>query len=169
MAYHLGPNAQDESWTLTLTHASPDKVHVRFRLAGSKTGPDGEGENDRDFVSTSGRITILADDWGTAVRARKPTTEPQVLQPLAQQAQLVWHVVPDSMDTVYGDPTWRESKDYYVGQPYTYVTIADGLPCGLHELTLTPLGEKANEPFVIMGIDVHRPPMARDVAEGTQP
>ena len=161
MAYHLGANAQEETWTLAYTHASPDKLHVRFRLTGSKTGPDGEGENDRDFVSKSGRITILADDWGTAVRTRKPSTEPQVLQPLQQQAQLVWHVMPDSMDTVYGDPTWRANADYYVGMPYSYVTIADGLPCGAHELTLTPLGEKANEPFVIMGIDVHRPPMAQ--------
>ena len=169
MAYHLGPGAQEETWTLTYTHASPDKVHVRFKLTGSKTGLDGEGENDRDFISKSGRITILADDWGTAVRGRKPTSEPQVLKPLPQQAQLVWHVMPDSMDTVHGDPTWRESKDYYVGQPYTCVTIADGLPCGPHELTLTPLGEKPNEPFLIMGIDVHRPPMARDVSEVTQP
>ena len=123
MAYHLGPNAQEETWTLTCTQASPDKVHVRFKLTGSKTGPDGEGENDRDFVSKSGRITILADDWGTTVRGRKRTTEPQVLKPLARQAQLVWHVMPDGMDTVHGDPTWRESKDYYVGQPYSYVTI----------------------------------------------
>jgi hypothetical protein len=53
--------------------------------------------------------------------------------------------------------------------PYTYVTIADGLPCGPHELTLTPLDEKPNSPFVIMGIDVHRPPMARNASEVTQP
>ena len=166
MAYHLGANAQEETWTLTYTHASTDKVHVRFRLTGSKTGPDGEGESDRDFTSKSGRITVLADDWGTAVRSvRRQSTEPRVLEPLRQQAQLVWHVVPDSMDTVYGDPTWRADTDYYCGQPYTYVMIADGLSCGPHELTLTPLGEKATEPFVIMGIDVHRPPMARR-AEG---
>jgi hypothetical protein len=170
MAYHLGANAQEETWTLTETHASDDKVHVRFHVAGSKTGPDGEGESDRDFVSKSGRVTILADDWSTTVRSvRRQSPEPRVLQPLQQQAQLVWHVVPDSIDTVYGDPTWREANDYYSGQPYTYVTVVDGLPCGPHELTLTPLGEKANEPFVIMGIDVHRPPMARDVSEVTRP
>jgi hypothetical protein len=162
MAYHLGANAQAETWCMTYTHASSDKVHVRFRLTGSKTGPDGEGESDRDFVSSSGRIAILADDWGATVQSvRRQAAEPRVLEPLPKQAQLIWHVLPDGMDTVHGDPTWRRENDYYVGQPYTYVTIADGLPCGPHELTLTPLGEKPSEPFVILGIDVHRPPMAR--------
>jgi hypothetical protein len=55
--------------------------------------------------------------------------------------------------------------------PYRYVTIADGLPCGVHELTLIPM-DKPNPPwnaFVLSGIEIHRPPLARDAADCTQP
>ena len=50
------------------------------------------------------------------------------------------------------------------------VTIADGLPCGLHELTLAPVQDRdPSRMFVISGVEVHRPPLARDVAEATKP
>ena len=167
MAYHIGKDMQEETWVLTLTHASADKSHVRFRLTGSKTGLDGEGENDRDFVSNSGRITILTSDWGGDVRtppgikAAKP-----VLAPLKKPLQIVWHIVPDGRDTVLCDPDLPPGNDWYSGMPYSYVTIADGLPCGTHELTLTPLGDIGpHNSFLISGVEVHRPPLARDASE----
>ena len=34
---------------------------------------------------------------------------------------------------------WVQDTDYYSGWPYDYVTVADGLPGGIHELTVTPV------------------------------
>ena len=168
MTYHFGKNAREETWAISFTHVTADKKHARFKLSGSKTGPDGEGDTDHDFTSASGRIFIAADDWCRQSEKVSPDTPVKLdWQPLSESRQLVWHVLLAGMDTVYGDPAWRPDTDYYCGQPYTYVTIADGLPCGPHELTLTPLGEPANAAFIIMGIDVHRPPMARSAESGS--
>ncbi len=170
MTYHLGKNVQDETWALSFTHVTADKKHARFKLSGSKTGPDGEGDTDHDFSSASGRIFIAADDWGRPSEKVPPDPLANLdWQPLAEPRQLVWHVLPDSLDTVHCDPTWRPDTDYYCGQPYRYVTIADGLPCGPHELTLMPLDGDPDKPFVIMGIDIHRSPLARDASECTMP
>lgn len=169
MAYHLGKDMQEETWELTLTHASADKLHVRFRLTGSKTGFDGEGENDRNFVSKSGRITILTTDWGESA-VKRGDAAPGALEPLKRPLQVVWHIVPDGRDTVWCDPALPPNNDWYSGMPYSYVTIADGLPCGPHELTLTPLGDaNPHNVFVISGVEVHRPPLGRDASENTMP
>ena len=177
MGYHLGKDAQQETWTLTFTHVSTDKdmLHSRFVVVGSKTGPDGEGDTDHDFVSTSGRISIDREDWFKAYEAKQDLNRMAASQPASQptlaaapadkQAQLVWHVLPDSMDTVQCPPMPTEKIEWY-SRPCAYVTIFDGLPCGLHELTLTPRG---GAPLGVLGLDVHRPPMARDAQENTQP
>jgi hypothetical protein len=177
MACHIGKNMQEETWVLTLTHASTNspnvRLNVRFTLTGSKTGFDGEGENDRDFVSKSGRITILTSDWGDEVRPAGKGVPAPVLEPLERPQQIVWHILSDSMDTVCNPPAGDlpQGNDWSSGMPYRYVTIADGLPCGVHELTLIPM-DKPNPPwnaFVLSGIEIHRPPLARDAADCTQP
>ena len=178
MAYHIGKNMQEETWTLAITHGNADEdkskantTHVRFKLSGSKTGPDGEGENECKFVSKSGRITILTSDWGTEVKPADPTKPaPAALEPLKTPFEMVWHIVPDSLDTIAPKNVWAKDRDYYSGMPYDYVTVADGLPCGIHELTLIPMEVAApNNKFIISGIEAHRPPLARDTAECTSP
>ncbi|WP_375427116.1 SGNH/GDSL hydrolase family protein [uncultured Sphingomonas sp.] len=52
-----------ERWTATLTGISPRQDRFHFNLAGAATGPDGDGDSDRDFVSPSGRVRIDASDW----------------------------------------------------------------------------------------------------------
>ena len=95
---------------LRFTHVTADKKHARFKLSGSKTGPDGEGDTDHEFNSASGRIFIAAHDWGRPSE-KVPPDPPAKLdwQPLAEPRQLVWHVLPDSLDMVLairrGDPT----------------------------------------------------------------
>jgi hypothetical protein len=170
MGYHLGKNVQKETWTLTFTQVSTDKdmLHSRFVVAGSITGPDGEGDTDHDFVSTSGRISIDREDWFKAWEAKRDLARMAASQPASQptmaaapsekQAQLVWHIFPDSMDTVQCPPLPPEKLEWY-SRPCAYVTIFDGLPYGPHELTLTPRGLA---PLGILGLDVHRPPMARE-------
>lgn len=175
MTYHTGKAMQQETWVLTVTHGNADadkkkaNQRVRFKLTGSRTGFDGEGQNDKKFVSNSGRITILPTDWTTAV---KPVDEkgPQPdMQPFAKPVQMVWHILPDGLDTIAARNAWIKDTDYYSGMPYEYVTVADGLPCGVHELTLSPLPDEKipNLPFVISGVEAHRPPLARDVSERT--
>ena len=174
MTYHTGANMQAETWLLTLTEGNADadekkaNQRVKFRLVGSKTGFDGEGRNDRTFTSNSGRITILPSDWMTEQEApdiQKPAPE---MKPFANPPQIVWHILPDSLDEVPEGRGWQKEPDYYVGQPYEYVTVADGLPCGVHELTLIPIPDpNPTRAFTIVGVDVHRPPLARDAPERT--
>lgn len=53
-----------ETWRLTfLEGTSPDGKPICYRVDGSRTGFDGEGRSDRDFVSKSGRVTIKASDF----------------------------------------------------------------------------------------------------------
>ena len=174
MTYHTGKNMQAETWLLTLMEGSVDSDpkkanrYVKFKLAGSKTGFDGEGRNDKNFVSNSGRITILTTDWQEAMNPPDPKTPPLVMQAFTNQPQTVWHILPDGIDVLAAKDVWAKDTDYYSGQPYDYVTVADGLPCGVHELTLSPLPNERNHPFTIAGVEVHRPPLARDVSEQTR-
>jgi hypothetical protein len=56
-----------------------------------------------------------------------------------------------------------------MGQAYDYLTVADGLPLGVHELTLVPIPDaNPNNAFLFLGVDIHRPPLARDAEELTQ-
>jgi hypothetical protein len=104
------------------------------------------------------------------------------MKALEQPYGFVWHILPDSMDTVFCRterdakhggmiiPDFPKQVDWCGGMPYDYVTIADGLPCAVHELTLTPVEMPGpNNQFIISGIEVHRPPLARDVSEWTVP
>jgi hypothetical protein len=94
---------------------------------------------------------------------------PPVMQAFPTHPQLVWHILPDGVDTVPPGPGWVEATDYYSGQPYHYVTVADGLPCGIHELTLIPVPDpNPNKRFEISGVEVHRPPLARDASGQTR-
>ncbi len=177
MTYHIGKAMQEETWVLTVTHgnadADPKKANqrVRFKLTGSKTGPDGEGQSERKFVSNSGRITILPTDWTTALNPVGEKDPQSNMQPFAKPVQIVWHIFPDGLDTIAAKNVWIKDADYYSGMPYDYVTVADGLPCGVHELTLLPLSDEKNTnlPFVISGVEAHRPPLARDTSETTKP
>jgi len=174
MTYHTGENMQEETWVLTLTEGNADadpkkaNLRVKFRLVGSRTGFDGEGQNDRKFVSRSGRITILPTDWSTAVQSASDKEPPPIMQPFAKPPQIVWHIMLDGCDVVPSGPGWVQDTDYYSGWPYEYVTVADGLPGGIHELTVTPVPDpNPHRAFIISGVDVHHPPLARDVSEHT--
>jgi len=168
MTYHTGTNMQEETWVLAITAANADEdpkkanLRLKFRLTGSKTGFDGEGQNDRKFVSTSGRITILPSDWETTIAPPKPEETAPVMSVIDKPVQWVWHILPDGLDAVSDGPGWVKDTDYYSGQPYEYLTIADGLSCGIHELTLTavPDGNRFKQ-FVISGVDVHCPPLRK--------
>jgi hypothetical protein len=175
MTYHTGTNMQEETWVLAITAGNADEdvkranQRVRFRLTGSKTGFDGEGQSDLKFVSNSGRITLLPCDWMTEMTPPGEKEPPPVMKAFDKPVQYVWHIQPDGMDTVPMGPGWVENTDHYCGWAYEYVTVADGLSYGLHELTLSPVPDpNPNQAFIISGAEVHCPPLARDVAEQTR-
>ncbi len=57
-AVELATNLVPQSWTIALTSESGD-----YRLDGSVTGPDGEGNSTKAFTSRSGQIRIAPDLW----------------------------------------------------------------------------------------------------------
>jgi hypothetical protein len=147
--YFTGPNMQAETWELTYKDISPDGKKFRFSLRGSLTGEDGEGTNTEEFVSKSGRITIEPNDWLGAWQYPPPDLA-KLSAPVA-----VWRIVPDFRDHVQ---SWPLPNDWPKNQPYRqYVTVADGLPTGEHELTVIPDGKAS---FSIQGVDAYNPPMA---------
>ena len=147
--YFTGPNMQAETWELAYKDISPDGKKFRFSLRGSLTGEDGEGTNTEEFVSKSGRITIEPNDWLGAWHY-PPENVAKLPAPVA-----VWQIVPDFRDQVKCGPV---PKDWPQNQSYRqYVTVADGLPPGEHELTVIPDGKAS---FSIQGVDAYNPPMA---------
>jgi hypothetical protein len=52
-----------EDWTATLSDFSSDQKNFSFTLQGTKSGPQGNGEAGQRFVSNSGNLEILPEDW----------------------------------------------------------------------------------------------------------
>jgi hypothetical protein len=161
MTYYAGENMLEEDWELKFTHLSGDKQKFRFTLTGSKTGPDGEGDNSKLFVSNSKRITIKPfayDDF--LPNFKDPDKTKTELEPVTEDLAFTWSVKKMFKDEVCGIPTRKgeQHKPYY-DHPYRYVTVADGLPRGEHELTLIPAYSERKEYFSIDAVEVHCPPL----------
>ena len=132
-----------EDWTVRLKDVSDDGKQFAFEVAGSKTGPAGEGKAAEKFVSASGRVVIEPDDWNLAY-AR------QVFgRPLPQGYEVKWKVVPMFVDA-YAAP---EVKDL---TKETVVTVAQGLPNERHRLEIIAA---AGAVPPIRAIRVYRPPV----------
>ncbi len=146
--YFEGRDMVEETWELRFKDVSQDGRSFRFTVNGSKTGPDGEGDNRHEFVSRSGRITIAPDDWVLGGAHTPDPAEPELL--------LRWKILSDTRDTVQGIPGEPQAGMVPL-IPYTHITVADGLPCGRHTITLVPTGDA---PVCIQAIETHRPPLA---------
>jgi hypothetical protein len=159
MTYYTGPNMLAETWELKFTHVSGDHNKYRWTLTGSKTGPDGEGDNSTLFVSKSGRITIRPEDFLMDVKGID--REKKALVPVEGECSLKWTILPSPYkDEVQGVPMRPEEQKQVHNARYDvfyrYITIVDGLPQGEHELTLIPT--KPNQ-FSIDAVEVHCPPL----------
>jgi hypothetical protein len=159
MTYYTGPNMLEESWELKFTHISGDHHQYRWTLTGSKTGPDGEGDNSKIFISNSGRITIRPEDF--LFSAKGANREKKELEPVQGEVSLKWNIPPtpykDEVSCIPLKP--EEAKLIHNSRYdvfYRYVTVVDGLPQGEHELTLIPTTPNR---FSIDAIEVHRPPL----------
>ncbi len=117
----IGENPVAESWTLTcLDDSTPDGKKIHFKLTGSVTGDDGEGWNNEDFVSKSGRIKIAKRDWavaGTLRIARKT---------LKKDFQITWETYP------------MFKSRFSPGTAGTETVLIQGIENAKHTLTLIP-------------------------------
>ena len=133
---------QVEDWTLQVTQEPAHPKVYQFRLAGSKTGPDGSGASDQPFVSRSGRIAIDPKDWNVEYSLALPG-----IKPVPDALTVHWSVVPHFLDefacAALADPTLE-----------TAITVAQGLKNGLHTLELS-----CKDPASIAAIRVYRPPV----------
>lgn len=115
------------------------EADLRFSLAGSVTGPDGEGSAKERFVSRLGRVVIEPDDWVFAYDRKvsdKPAREGLVVR---------WRVKPLFLDTLAPPKADDASREH------SFV-LAQGLPNARHKLEL--IGKAA-----IKAIRVHTPPL----------
>ncbi len=145
--YHTGPNMLAERFELTFTEfVRPGKS--KFSVRGSLTGEDGQGDTTEPFTSKSGRIVLDTSDWRYI-----PDYKPDAA---GARPALILQIVRDFRDQVScrPDPGGHPPTDI----PYRYVTVADGLSPGEHELTLIP---SATGSFSIQSVEAYNPPLTR--------
>ena len=112
-----------EQWTAIVTGVSPDETTFRFRLHGSVSGDQGEGDSTQTFTSANGFLTIEPQDWMLArAFALKHV-------PVAEPFAVTWTVDPvcGVAETIDARPTPPE---------YRY-TLAVGLANGPHSMALS--------------------------------
>lgn len=122
-----------EDWTLTYVEGTdPLGAPIRYRVDGSVTGFDGFGRTDRDFVSDSGRVKILASDfhsWQYDYFVRRNEKRSGTVSPCrAEPGQ--WTM-------------WRTSADFTdrIGtylKPRERIVLVSGCSNGRHTLTFVP-------------------------------
>jgi hypothetical protein len=129
----------EEDWTLTI-HGSPTNAQgVAFAVAGSKTGPDGEGAANQRFVSRSGRIVLEPDDWNLDYCLK-------VFQrPLPADFQVRWRAVFRGVDEFVSPGVTDPAIE-------TTVTLAQGLENTRHVLEIA-----GDETTPIAALRVYRP------------
>jgi hypothetical protein len=137
---------QLEDWALSFHNASEDGKTFTFDVAGSRTGPDGQGQSNLPFVSTSGRVAIEPDDWNLAY------CKAVFKSPIPADLKATWTVVPHFID----EPVFPSAADPTIE---TAVTVAQGLSNGPHKLTLE--SEPGSRP-TLKSIRIYRPPMTPD-------
>ncbi len=132
-----------EDWSMEITKPpGSDEKLFTFILTGSKTGPDGEGRTDAKFVSKSGRIVMMPDDWNAHYALTLAG-----MKPFPEKFTAKWSVVPRFVDEFIA-PTMRP-KNFD-----TVVTVAQGLANSRHTLEIS-----GGPGTPITAIRIYRPPL----------
>jgi hypothetical protein len=135
-----------EDWRIRVSDFDEDSKVFRFEAIGSKTGPDGEGLSNEDFVSNSGRVVIKAH-----------------VQPQGVPEQTDWRM--EGTIPVGYEVRWKTIgmfRDRY--EPASFAdaiheraaTVAQGFPNGKHTLTLR---SQEDGVAAIRAIRIYRPPL----------
>jgi hypothetical protein len=140
---YWGDNIVPEIWTLTFTDIlmNEEKTKVldySYRVEGSVTGSDGNGDAKSVFRSNSARMTIdPADIVLTYDQCSKQFIKPGL--------EIHWIVENAGCDRIApGDSRWQ--------------TAANGLPWGRHVVTLHPVAGQAR--LRLEAFEAHRPMLA---------
>lgn len=131
-----------EDWTLEVVHDAQDEKWFSFKLAGSKTGPDGDGRSDARFVSKSGRIVIETNDWNVAYALSLAG-----IKPVPERFTVTWQVQPRFVDEFLSPGVQDPASE-------TTVTLAQGLPNARHTLEIS-----GGPDTPIAAVRVYRPPL----------
>lgn len=139
-----------EKWTARILECDVEKNLLRFEVTGSQTGPDGQGDLTKRFVSHSGRVVIEPNMWSIigALRYRKMT--------LPKGYEVTWEVKPLFTDTYAAPKTTDPAKEYAT-------TLAQGLTNTRHTLRLVPNGDG---PVPIAAVRTYRPPLSSPASSG---
>lgn len=134
-----------EEWTLAAQRLdSTNETLLAFTLAGSKTGPDGEGRSDTRFVSKSGRVIIETNAWNISYALSLGG-----IKPVPDVFEVKWKVEPFFVDEFVSPGAANAATE-------TTVTLASGLANSRHILEIT-----GNEATPIAALRVYRPPLDR--------
>ena len=134
-----------ETWTMTITNIAAEGNQFKFKVKGSITGEDGEGESGKRFVSKSGRVAIDPDDILMTLAKKWSWSRDRN----GAAVELRWNVVPMFADEFVVPAAKNPFGD-------TVVIAAQGLSNGKHTLEITGGPDTA-----LAAIRVHRPPLGR--------
>ena len=138
-----------EDWTIRVTSYDPAAKTFEFEVVGSKTGPDGKGSSDKNFVSTSGRVVLEAD---VRIPLLQPDTDwcmPGKDGAIPVGYEIKWSCVPLFVETYEPPPIADRAREYPT-------TLVQGLANGKHTLELAA-EDGATAP--IQALRVYRPPV----------
>ncbi|MBI5832917.1 MAG: SGNH/GDSL hydrolase family protein [Armatimonadetes bacterium] len=151
VAGHSAPRVP-EKWTLKITRVDAEAKNFWFSVTGSVTGPDGEGERGKRFVSNSGRLIVEPGDWWMEATQRYANNAV-----VPEGFEVTWEVKPNYLTTYQGTVSTDPTRD-------TTTTLFQGLAPGEHTLRLTP-----NGPLNIAAFRVYNPPLAAPLAQPLAP
>ena len=140
---NVGKKPVAEDWTIQVNNISADGRTFRFVLAGSVTGPDGEGDQKKFFTSKSGRINFDPAEF-TFSAAGSSDKKP-----------FPGEVTINFQTRFMGMDKWVPMPNKEKGAIDSY-TLIQGIDNKEHELKIIPNGDG---PVPVYEINIYRPPM----------
>lgn len=132
-----------EDWTMHVQRDPAAEQRFTFTVAGSKTGPDGQGRSDERFVSHSGRIVIEPEHWDVAYALGLAGVKPAPTE-FTVRWQVVPHFVDEILPVAAADPSVE-----------TVITVAQGLLGGHHTVEIV-----GSPDAPLAAVRMYRPPLA---------
>jgi DDE superfamily endonuclease len=119
-----------------------------LKIAGSKTGTDGEGRSDTRLVSNSRRIVLETNDWNVSY-----TLSLAGITPVPNTFTVKWKAEPRFVDEFVSPGATNPAIE-------TTVTLAQGLPNSRHTLEIS-----GSELTPIAALRIYRPPVQHNGKE----
>lgn len=150
---HSNKLLQQEDWTMQVKtiRGEGKKNTYTFEVTGSRTGPDGSGRSDTQFVSNSGRIVIDPQSWNVEYALILPK-----IDPVPDTFTVKWTVVPQFVERYAPPAVTDESVE-------TAVTLFQGLGPGEHTLEI-----EGDSTLPLSALRVYTPPLHEQSAGGAK-